>query len=57
MPDEPNYKPRTDEEQASAKKQKWGHVFHEIFFNRGSLVKQISTFLTQNYLNDLLQRG
>ncbi|MFN8555436.1 MAG: sodium-dependent bicarbonate transport family permease [Candidatus Obscuribacterales bacterium] len=38
MPDEPNYKPRTDEDQASAKKQKWGHVFHEIFFNPGSFL-------------------
>jgi hypothetical protein len=38
MPDEPNYKPRTEEEIANAKQHKWGHVFHEIFFNPGSFL-------------------
>ncbi len=38
MPDEPNYRPRTEEEQANAKSHKWGHVFHEIFFNPGSFL-------------------
>ncbi len=38
MPDEPNYKPRTDEEKANAKPHKWAHVFHEIFFNPGSFL-------------------
>ncbi|MBS1953884.1 MAG: sodium-dependent bicarbonate transport family permease [Cyanobacteria bacterium SZAS-4] len=38
MPDEPNYRPRTDEEKANAKSHKWGHVFHEIFFNPGSFL-------------------
>ncbi|HEY9684340.1 MAG TPA: sodium-dependent bicarbonate transport family permease [Oculatellaceae cyanobacterium] len=38
MPDEPNYRARTEEEAANAKQQKWGHVFHEIFFNPGSFL-------------------
>lgn len=38
MPDEPNYKPRTDEEKANAKPHKWAHVMHEIFFNPGSFL-------------------
>jgi hypothetical protein len=38
MPDEPNYKARTAEEEANAKTHKWAKVLHEIFFNPGSFL-------------------